>query len=254
MSGPSATRFSPRTIGLWLFGSVAFVIALTLASSSSAPRDRHAREAHLVDSRGALELGEAPRRTRASEARREQATLARFEGTPREVTRAIEDAVRLRDTRTDTLTALAAVPLDQDGYVAAAAIRALGNLATEATPAGKDLALRTLTTHLAEERERATGDTLARGNVSLLIDALADTGSPAAVSALCAALDAESLPLHQETRIVEALTALGDPSGLRAVESFRARIESEHPQDPASIELRSEALLAATRAKASLGG
>jgi hypothetical protein len=259
MSRPTSSSFSPRTIGLGLFGSVAFVVTCALATSSSAPRDErsepNAREVHLVDSRGALDHGAAVGRTRPSEARRDQAsTEARFEGTPWETTKAIEDVVTLRDSRIETLTALAAVPLDQDGYVAAAAIRALGDLATEADPAGKTLALRALTTHLTRERQRASTDTLARGNVSLLVDALADTGSPAAVLGLCAALDAGTLPLHQETRIVEALTALGDPSGLRAIESFRARIERENPQELSSLELRSEALLAADRARASLGG
>ena len=253
---------SVRTLGLGLLGSLALGIGAYLASTSPHPpqspdrRDEQAlRDVHLVDDRGALEHEEATARTRVSEGpRARDAAEARFEGTPDRITSAIEDAVRLRDARLETLTALAAVPLDEDGYVAAAAIRALGNLATEAAPAGKELALRTLTTHLARERQRASTDTLARGNVSLLVDALADTGSPTAVASLSEALDAGSLPLHQETRIVEALTALGDPSGLRAVERFRARLERELPQDPSSLELHREASGAVDRARASLGG
>lgn len=252
------TIVSGWRLGLGLLGSLALGIAVTLASTSSAP-DRSAeqprRDVHVADDRGALDHDDAQERTRDSEAPSVRASAeARFEGTPREVTSAIEDAVRLRDASLETLTALAAVPLDGDGYVAAAAIRALGDLSTEAAPAGKEVALRALTTHLEHERRRATTDTLARGNVSILVDALADTGSPSAVASLSEALDAGALPLHQETRIVEALTALGDPSGLRAVERFRARLEREVPQDRATLELRREALVAVDRARASLGG
>jgi hypothetical protein len=250
-----------RTLGVSLLGALALTLtAFLTALGSDTPRDPHlatnAREARGAESRGAssrLVDTNAALRSREAPADRPSPDR-RFEGDPHEITRAIDDAVTRRDARLETLSALAAVPLDQDGYVAAAAIRALGDLATEADSTGKALALRTLTTHLARERQRAATDTLARGNVSLLVDALADTGDPAAVAALGEALDTGSLPLHQETRVVEALTALGDPNGLRAIERFRSRLERESPRDPAEVELHREALAAAAHARISLGG
>lgn len=230
---------------------LALAAALGFRSEAITMRPEQAhRDCHLAVRNGAP-VQESNVRTRQGDGRGEAPSPeGRFTGTPRELSSAIEDAVRRRDTRVETLSALAAIPLDRDGYVAAAAIRALGDLATEAAPDERAVALRALTHHLEVEQRRAPTDQLSRGNVSLLVDALADSGSPSAVAALASTLDAETLPLHQEIRVVEALTALGDPGALPAIERFQARVQSQTRLEATADELQAEALGAVSRAKA----
>ncbi len=164
----------------------------------------------------------------------------------------IRSAVTVREHR--AIAAMTKVAIDEDGYVAAALIQGLSDLATDAPLAERERATGALVQHLRDARAKAGTEGLAKGNVSLLIDALADTGSATAVTALIEALDSVALDLHQETRIVEALTALGDERGIPAIERFSIRIASISSGEPFAVELRSEALAAATIALARLRG
>ena len=64
-----------------------------------------------------------------------------------------------------------------------------------------------------------------------------------------------TLPLHVETRVVGALSALGDHHGSDAVERFLARVNALPEEDDAfAAELRAEAQAAAKEAVARLRG
>jgi hypothetical protein len=138
---------------------------------------------------------------------------------------------------------LSAVDISGDGYVAAAAIRALGNLATDAPKAERALAVGALAGWLT--KVRALGEE-GLGNVSLIVDALGDTGALEAVDPLVSALDSGTLPIYIETRIVESLAAIGAPSALGAIQRFAARLEAlGEASTPFDAELRAEARAAA---------
>ena len=77
--------------------------------------------------------------------------------------------------------------------------------------------------------------------------------SPSDTSEKC--LDLPTLPLHVETRVVGALSALGDHHGSDAVERFLARVNALPEEDDAfAAELRAEAQAAAKEAVARLRG
>ncbi len=134
----------------------------------------------------------------------------------------LEEAMANQDV--SVLRRLREASLDEHPEVASTIIRSVGHLATSASPAERDASARTLARWLLEERMKPS--TFARGNVSLLVDALADAGSREGVSALAEALDARSLPLHIETKIVQALAAIGDPRGIAPIRRFSARVEA----------------------------
>jgi hypothetical protein len=151
----------------------------------------------------------------------------------------IEAALARNDVT--ALPALQQIDLTRDGYVAAAAIDAVGKLAALAPNKEKRDAVATLARWLQQESKRKESD--ARGNVSILVDALEDTKSPDAIAPLVAALDSATHPLHVETRIVEALKSLGDKSG--AIQRFAKRVAAMQPQDDFEKALVAEALEAA---------
>ncbi len=128
--------------------------------------------------------------------------------------------------------------LTADGYVAAAAIIAVGKLAAIAPEKEKREAVAQLGKWLRDESKRK-----ALGNVSITVDALQDSKSDAAIAPLVAALDAGQ-PLHIETRIVEALTSLDATSAAPSVERWMGRVKAMHPQDDFEKELAAEALVA----------
>lgn len=162
----------------------------------------------------------------------------------------IEAAVDANDT--PALAWLTKRNLDSDPETTSVTIRAVGHLAASARRDDKDAAARTLGRWLREETGKE--GTFARGNVSLLTDALADCGSTEAVAPLVSALDASTLPLHAETRMVEALAALGDPRSANAIERFAARVDGlPIPSDDTfAAELHHEAQVAARQAVARL--
>jgi hypothetical protein len=163
--------------------------------------------------------------------------------------RELETAAERGDT--SKLPALLTRRLDADPEAAAPLVRTIGHLAALAPARDRDRAASTLAQWLDEQRREPT--TFAKGNVSLLVDALADTGSLAAVDPLVRLLDAGTLAIHQATRAVEALAALGDGRAREAIVRFASRIDGfaideELPGD----ELRSDAREATRRALASL--
>lgn len=151
----------------------------------------------------------------------------------------IEAAIARGDV--SVLPALQQIDLTRDGYVAAAAIDGVGKLAALAPEKEKREAVRTLDKWLQQESKRKTSD--ARGNVSILVDALEDTKSPDAIAPLVAALDTATHPLHIETRMVQALKALG--SQTPAIQRFAARVAAMQPLDDFEKALVAEALEAA---------
>ena len=161
--------------------------------------------------------------------------------------RELEAAMDRGDT--SALPRLRARSLRDNPEVAAPLIRAIGHLAGIAPSEEKRASAETLAGWLSHEM--AEGSSFARGNVSLLLDALADTGSPSAVLPLVRALDAGTLPLHQATKAVEALGALGDPRGAEAVTRFEQALDRVPPDAP-DTDLRDEARAAARLALAQL--
>lgn len=151
---------------------------------------------------------------------------------------AIEAALARKDV--SALPTIARVDLTENGYVAASAIDATGKLAALAPDAEKRDAVRTLKGWLEQESKRKSRD--AMGNTSILVDSLADTQSPEAIAPLVAALDSATLPLHIETRIVEALAALNAKQAAPSVEKFVARVTALKPGDEMAQALAKEAL------------
>ncbi|MBI2388828.1 MAG: hypothetical protein HYV09_04345 [Deltaproteobacteria bacterium] len=156
----------------------------------------------------------------------------------------IEAAVARGDL--SALPELQKIDLTQNGYVAAAAIDGVGKLAALAPEKEKRAAVATLDRWLKQESKRNAPD--ARGNVSILVDALESTKSDAAIAPLVAALDAATHPIFVETRIVEALTALNATSAVASVERFAARTRAMQPTDEFEKSLVAEALAAADAA------
>jgi hypothetical protein len=132
------------------------------------------------------------------------------------------------------------VDLTKDGHVAAAAIDAVGKLAADAPEPAKKEAVRQLADWLRQESKRGTND--AKGNVSILVDSLADTGSDEAIEPLVEALDSASYPLHIETRIVQSLERLDAKSAAPSVERFAARVGKLTPADDMEKALAKEAI------------
>ncbi|MBK8212769.1 MAG: hypothetical protein IPK71_03390 [Myxococcales bacterium] len=163
--------------------------------------------------------------------------------------REIEGAAERSDT--SKLAGLLSRRLDADPEASGPLIRTIGHLAALAPAREKDRAATTLAKWL-DEQTRETS-TFARGNVSLLVDALADTGSLTAVEPLVRLLDTGSLAIHLATRTVEALTALGDGRARDAIVRFANRIDAfVIDEGLPSDELRAEAREATRRALESL--
>lgn len=148
------------------------------------------------------------------------------------------------------LASLQQIDLTRDGYVAAAAIDAVGKLAALAPEKEKREAVATLAKWLRDETVRKTAD--AAGNVSIAVDALENTKSDAAIAPLVAALDRAELPLHVETRIVEALTTLRATTSVASIDRFAVRAAARSSSDDFDKALVTEALAAAATARATL--
>jgi len=233
-----AGSLSLLVVGLWLSGRAAEprfpprgASHEALASANEPTQESFGAEAPAPHTTSIAPSHHEPPFAPGEPTASENETLARV--------REIEAAVAREDTR--QLPRLRARALRDDPEAAAPLVRAVGYLAALAPAEEKRAAAETLGRWLAEEM--AEDSTFARGNVSLLLDALADTGSQSAVLPLVRALDAGTLPLHQATKAVEALGALGDPRGAEAVARFAAGLEAPTAAlDPA---LRDEARAAA---------
>jgi hypothetical protein len=154
---------------------------------------------------------------------------------------AIESAVTARAT--EALPVLERVDLPGDPEAAPTIIHAVAALGREARGGERARAAGVLGAWLGQESQREGAD--ARGNVSVLVDALGDLGGPDAVAVLGAALDQYGLPLHVQTLAVQRLVALGDPTAERAIARYAARAAALPPADGIDEELRVEALAVA---------
>ena len=143
------------------------------------------------------------------------------------------------------------VDLAVDGYEAAAAIGGVGKLSA-LLPVGERVdAVRTLARWLGQESRRQAPGAL--GNAVLAIEALGETKSPAAAQPLIEALDGAQLPLHVETRIVQALGDLDAREAAPAVRRFVDRVGRRTPTDDFEKQLCAEALVEAGAVLKKLG-
>lgn len=172
------------------------------------------------------------------------------EGDDLELVVAVEAAVEAHAT--DALPTLSSVDLARAPHSAPAVIQGIASLAKAAGPRERKEAAATLARWFRAERSREGLD--AAGNTSVLIDALADTGHREAVDALVAALDEHSLPLHNETLVVQRLAELRQTSARAGIARFQARVAALPPTEGIDEELRHEAIAAAREALAQLGG
>jgi hypothetical protein len=143
----------------------------------------------------------------------------------------------------ETLPVLERVELPRDPEAAPTIIHAVAVLGHEARGGEQARAAGVLGAWLGEESQREGAD--ARGNVSVIVDALGDLGGPDAVSALGAALDRGALPLYVQTLAVQRLVALGDPGAQPAIAGYAARVAALPPADGIDESLREEALAVA---------
>lgn len=165
-----------------------------------------------------------------------------------------DDAARIEAIETamntgavETLPVLEGVELRVDPEGAPTIILAVARLGSMTTGEDSRRAERTLGRWLTEESGRDEAD--ARGNVSVLVDALGQIGGADAVDALVAALDAHQIPLHVQTLAVDNLALLGDRRAAGAIARFLARVNAlPPPVEELDGELRDEAIASANTA------
>jgi hypothetical protein len=150
----------------------------------------------------------------------------------------------------ELLPDLLALEPARDPELAPTLISVSTKLAAESGEAQRSAAATRLAAWLSSEAQRTDAD--ARGNQSLLIEALGKLNTPEAVAALSQALGSDQLPVHVATLATDGLARIGDPSARTAVEQFRTRVAEKPAADSFERELRSEALAAADRALAKL--
>jgi hypothetical protein len=165
------------------------------------------------------------------------------------------DAVRaVRDRHAvELLPDLLALDPASDPDLAPTLISTSADLANqpEASAAQRTAAASRLADWLKSESQREGAD--ARGNQSVLVEALGKLNTPESVAALGHALDSNQLPVHVASLAAEGLAQIGDPTARPAIERFRTRLSEQPAADSFSQELRSEALATADRALAQFG-
>jgi len=138
---------------------------------------------------------------------------------------------------------LEAVDLPTDPEASPTIIHAVAVLGNKAGGRDQTRAAQQLGSWLGSEAKRDGAD--ARGNVSVLVDALGDLGGRDAAVTLASALDQDALPLHVETLAVQRLDALGYRETEPAVERYAARVAALPTTDGIDDLLRQEALAVA---------
>jgi hypothetical protein len=147
----------------------------------------------------------------------------------------------------ETLPLLEATRLPADPVAAPTIIRAVALIGREANADERRRAAETLGAWLDSERQRDGVD--ARGNVSVLVDALGDLGGRDGARALATALDTGGLPLHVETLAAQRLAALGDADAAPALARHAARVAALPKAEGIDELLRTEALAVAAFAR-----
>jgi hypothetical protein len=195
---------------------------------------------------GAPQPPQPPQLTAELRAETQRALASDNAGDRIEAVRAVRDRHAI-----ELLPELLALDPARDPDLAPTLISACADLANqaEATPQQRTAAASRLATWLQTESRREGAD--ARGNESVLIEALGRLNTPESVAALSGALESDRLPVHLGTLAAEGLARIGDPSARPAVVRFRDRLAAQPAADSFSRELRSEALASADRALAS---
>jgi hypothetical protein len=133
--------------------------------------------------------------------------------------------------------------------VAPTIFQVTGRLAQHADTSQRTAAVSQLSRWLQTESTRDSAD--ARGNVSVLVETLADFQAPEAESSLVGVLQSDQQPLHVKTLAVEGLGKLNTPAAQAAPTQFRAQL-GETQRQGFELELQREAEQAADRALARL--
>lgn len=147
------------------------------------------------------------------------------------------------------LSELFAFDVASDPEVAPTLIQVTSQLAQVAAPAERAEAAAQLTRWMRAERRRQGAD--ARGNLSVLVEALSGINSPDAETGLVEVLNDSELPLHVQTLAVEGLSRLGTSSARAALTAFRAQL-AQSEREGFELELQHEAEQATDRALARL--
>lgn len=151
--------------------------------------------------------------------------------------------------RVEVLPELLTLDVARDPEIAPTVFQVTGRLAQHADPAQRGAAFSQLSRWLQSESARDSAD--ARGNVSVLVETLADFQAPEAERALIGVLQSEQQALHVKTLAVEGLAKLGTPAAQTALTQFRAQL-GETQRQGFELELQREAEQAADRALARL--
>ena len=151
--------------------------------------------------------------------------------------------------RVEALPELIALDVARDPEVAPTIFQVTGRLAQHADPSQRTAAVSQLSRWLESESTREGAD--ARGNVSVLVETLADFQAPEAERSLINVLQSDQQPLHVKTLAVEGLGKLGTAAAQAALTQFRAQL-GETQRQGFELELQREAEQAADRALARL--
>jgi hypothetical protein len=160
---------------------------------------------------------------------------------------ALRTAAELRTVQ--ALPDLLALDITRDPEVAPTVFQVTGRLAQHADPSQRGAAVSQLSRWLQSESAREGAD--ARGNVSVLVETLADFQAPEAESALIEVLQNGKQPLHVQTLAVEGLAKLGTPAAQAALTQFRTQL-GQTERKGFELELQREAEQVADRALARL--
>lgn len=151
--------------------------------------------------------------------------------------------------RVEVLPELLTLEVARDPELAPTIFQVTGRLAQHADSTQRTAAVSQLSKWLANESQREGAD--ARGNVSVLVETLADFQAPEAEASLITVLQSELQPLHVKTLAVEGLGKLATPAAQAALTQFRAQL-GETQRQGFELELQREAEQAADRALARL--
>jgi hypothetical protein len=150
------------------------------------------------------------------------------------------------------LPTLLAIDPAADPETAPTLVDTIVKLARKAEPAQRTAAAGRLQQLLRSELARSAEHTDARGNLSVIVEALGTLPSPESTAALTEALDSPLLPVHVGTVALQSLGQLGDPAARAAVERFRDHLKQSPAASGFQRELQDEAAQAADQALARL--
>jgi hypothetical protein len=156
----------------------------------------------------------------------------------------------LRDARDEAqvelLPHLLQFDLSSDPELAPTLIASVASLARASDPEARSGAARRLGEWLRSEAQRDTAD--ARGNLAMLVEALAQLDSRDATAALAETLERDRLPVHMATLAVQGLGRSGDSAARVALQHFSDALAQAPAATGFERELHDEAERAADQA------